>query len=286
MPISIINGFKIYDGLRKSLIIQPDRISEGMAFFLEHSLDGIAIEREHGYNLDNIDFLNDYPFIEHISISSDPLNIDGIYNLKNLTSLILSGRNRKLDFSCFTKLVELKADWSPYFVNLNACIKLKKLSFYNYNPKNKLYEELAKVSWLQILEITQSSIDTLEWLKGFDQLQDVSFNYCGKIKRLSSLEKSSNNLLKLIFDHCKSIENHDYVKQFPNLKILGYNHCGEIKSIGFIKEMPALEDFRFVNTIISDGDLSPCLGLKHAGFNNKKHYSHTSEQIEKMIKGN
>ena len=45
--------------------------------------------------------------------------------------------------------------------------------------------------------------------------------------------------------------------------------------------MPKLEDFRFVDTNVIDGDLSPLIRLKYAGFFDKKHYSHTREQIKK-----
>jgi len=45
--------------------------------------------------------------------------------------------------------------------------------------------------------------------------------------------------------------------------------------------MPNLEDFRFMSTDISDGDMTPTIRLKYAAFSNKKHFSHTLEQIRK-----
>ncbi|TKC54875.1 hypothetical protein FBD94_25755 [Pedobacter hiemivivus] len=284
MPIIEIDGFKVYSGVKKSLIIESDRIQECMAFYLRSDFDGIALVKEHGYKLKTVDFLADYPFVKHISISEDINDIEAIYNLKHLSSLILSGKNRVVDFSNLPFLKELKVDWSRFLVNLKDCTELEQVSLYKYNPKNNEVEDLSKTHWLKTLEITQSSVSTMEWLKGFNQLEDVSLNYCSKLEYLSGLENSSGTLHKLMFDHCKQIQNHQYVQMLLKLKTLGYNDCGVIKTLSFINRMTDLERFMFVGTTIVDGDLTPCLRLKYAGFNNKKHYSHTSEQINSLIK--
>lgn len=286
MPIINVGGFKVYDGQIKALILPSDRISEGMNFFSKSGLDGIALEREHGYTLNNIDFLIDYPDVKSISISNEILDINGIYNLKNLHYLILSGKKRKLDFSFLPNLIDLKIEWSTNLVNLKKSTNLKRLSVYNFSSKDRSGKELKELTWLNILELTQANINTLDWLSDFEQLQDLRFNYCPNLNNISSLEKSAKVLKVLLFDHCKHLRNHSYVERLNSLRILGFNHCGEIESIDFIRKMKALEDFRFVGSDILDGDLNPCLHLKYAGFNNKKHYSHTSVQLEKNKEAN
>jgi hypothetical protein len=49
--------------------------------------------------------------------------------------------------------------------------------------------------------------------------------------------------------------------------------------------MASLKNFMFVGTDVTDGDMTPSIGLRYAGFSNKKHFSHTMEQIKTLSKG-
>lgn len=88
------------------------------------------------------------------------------------------------------------------------------------------------------------------------------------------------------FRACKKIKNYGVVSQIKGLKILRFNDCGSIPNIRFLKEMPNLEDFRFVDTNVLDGDLTPCFGLKSVGFFKKKHYSHTPGELNAILELN
>ncbi|BAU53128.1 hypothetical protein [Mucilaginibacter gotjawali] len=280
MAIIIIEGFKVYDGIqKKSIIINSDRIEDCMRIYAEHHLDGVAITTSHDYRLQNVDFLYKYPEIKHLSLSDGINDITAVQALRNLESLMLSGKNRKVDFSCFSLLSEFIGDWSPHFSNMDKCTYLKRLSLYNYTPKTKDCLNISDVPWVKRLEITQSPIHTLNGLEEFDQLEEFELNYCSKLETLCCIEKSKETLVSLLFDHCKSIKNPEYVTQFHNLNTLAYNN-GLLQSIKFIKKMAALKSFRFVGTDVIDGDMTPCIGLDYAGFSNKKHFSHTMEQIK------
>ena len=74
---------------------------------------------------------------------------------------------------------------------------------------------------------------------------------------------------------CPQIKNHEAVKTIKNLEVLKFNNCGTMPSIKFIKELPKLNTFTFVNTIVEDGDIKPCFDLEFVGFSDTKHYSHT-----------
>jgi hypothetical protein len=65
--------------------------------------------------------------------------------------------------------------------------------------------------------------------------------------------------------------------------VLRFNHCGETPNVKPIESMAALEEFCFVNTNVADGDLRPLLRLRSVGFLPKKHYSHTPEEINRLI---
>lgn len=285
MAIVEIDKFKAYSNLdgTKSIIINSDHIEECMKIYLENNLDGVAITTSHDYKLQNIDFLTDYPKVKRLSISDGIKDISAIHSLRSLEFLIVSGKSRKVDYSYFPSLKELIADWSSHFLNMDQCKSLKRISFYNYNPKTKDCSSISNISWIEKLEIVQSPINTLNGLEYFNQLKELQFSYCSKLETLCCIEKSKETLVSLLFDHCKSIKNPEYVTQFHNMNTLAYNN-GLLQSIKFIKKMTALKSFRFVGTDVIDGDMTPCIGLKYAGFSNKKHFSHTMEEIKSLSK--
>lgn len=281
MAILNIDGFKLFDkGINSlALIVESYRIEECMSFFKERDIKEIVINRVHGYHLDNVDFLENFPEIEFISISEGISNMEGIYNLKKLKKLMLGGERSKIDFLNFPLLEQLIIDWSPCFLNLQSCLKLKDVSIFKYKPSSKNFKELSNIFWLEKISISQSNIESFEGLAVFNQLHELNISYCPKLVNLGSLEASVNSLSVLLMAKCKSVKNFDYVGKLKKLKVLAFNDCGSISTISFIKEIPDLESFSFVNTNIVDGDLSPCIGLKYVGFFDKKHYSHKYEQV-------
>ncbi|QES88764.1 leucine-rich repeat domain-containing protein [Rhizosphaericola mali] len=283
MAIIIKEGFKFFEntsGKNVELIIDVSRIEESMNYYKKNKVDGIIISPAHGYNIENVDFLKKYSFIKNVSISDIP-NIDGLFFLKKLESLYISGTDLHIDFANFPNLKKLIVDWSPFVININECRALEILSLYKYKPASKDLSEFSEIDSLKSLTITQSTVNSLNGLDSLKKMENLELNYCNKLLKLGHLEGCKYNLTQLLIDHCKNIENYEYVKLLNALKILAFNNCGSISSIQFIKEMSNLKDFRFVGTSVIDGDLTPCVGLEHVGFFDKKHYSHTYNSLNK-----
>ncbi|QKJ30360.1 hypothetical protein HQ865_11520 [Mucilaginibacter mali] len=286
MAIIRIAGFKVYANLdgTKSIIIDSDNIDACMRIYAENHLEGVAITTSHDYKLDNVDFLSRYPDIKHLSISDGITDISAIHLLGKLKSLVVSGKNRKIDFFYFPLLEKLSIDWSVHFSNMDNCKHLSTLSLYNYNPKTKDCLGISNLHWIKNLEITQSPIHSLNGLDKFNQLKELKINYCSKLEVLCCLEKSKETLIAFLCDHCKSINNHEYVTAFRHLSILAFNDGGTIPSLKFIKKISSLKNFRFVGTDVADGDMTPCIGLDYVGFSDKRHFSHTMKQINNLSK--
>lgn len=282
MAIEIIDGCKVYINEKRSVIINSDSIEKCMQVYKENSLDGVAITTAHDYKLQNVDFLKNYPEIKHVSISEKISDISGIYALSNLESAIISGKNRKIDFSYFPFFTTLIVDWSPFFSNMQNCKKLESLSLYYYNPKSKDYSNISDVSWVKKLKIANSSMPDLQEFSKFNQLEELEFHYCVKLETLCCLENSKDTLTSLIFDKCKSIRNYEYATKLHHLYTLAFNSAGIMPSIKFIKKMDSLKIFQFVDTDVVDGDMTPCIGLKQAIFSNKRNFSHTLKQIREI----
>ncbi|KAA3611943.1 MAG: hypothetical protein DWQ01_07625 [Planctomycetota bacterium] len=105
-----------------------------------------------------------------------------------------------------------------------------------------------------------------------------------KLESIAAIEELANGQLETLdCQRCKRIRDHSAVRTVPSLQAVRFNGCGEIPTISFLNDMPNLEDFRFVNTNVLDGNLHSLLKLKSAGFFKKKHYSHTPEEVNEIL---
>ena len=78
----------------------------------------------------------------------------------------------------------------------------------------------------------------------------------------------------------------DELLSLKKLKVLCLNDCGSIENLDFLENFPNLIDFRFVDTIILSGDLSPILdhpSLRTVGFIDKKQYNFKCDQINSIL---
>ena len=67
---------------------------------------------------------------------------------------------------------------------------------------------------------------------------------------------SSPSLPKIQINTSKKFSPKKDFFELRNLKVLCLNACGPLDNLRFLKQMPNLLDFRFVDTKIVDGDLT------------------------------
>ncbi len=280
------SGFYSVRGPRgTSIWIESDRIDECMSYYNGSGLAGIAISPYMGYKLDNLDFLRRYPTIKVINVSSEGMiNTDGLYFLRDLECLLLGDTNQSVDVGSFPKLEELYAEWSPKLILPASGAALRIMSLHKYRSKSG---DLSGLPWLPKLEdlsIIQSTIVSLNGVERYESLDRLELSYCTKLIDISVLSGMKTSGLKVLeFEACRKISNHDAVSPLPKLKVLRFNSCSAIPSINFIKSMHMLEEFRFVGTKVIDGRLDPLVNLKSVGFNRSKHYSHTPDEVNRII---
>ena len=96
----------------KAILINSDNIADDMEYAIKNKIKKIVISSRIGnYKLDNINFVEAYPEIQDLTISTY-LNVDysAIHFLKGLTKLsidVLAVDNQEIDFSSFENL----EDW-------------------------------------------------------------------------------------------------------------------------------------------------------------------------------
>ncbi|WBW97206.1 hypothetical protein [Oceanirhabdus sp. W0125-5] len=280
MAIIEKNGFKFLSGLNSQyIVIESNRLEQYLNYIKNNEISSIYISSLY-FLEDNIDFLLDLIFVKKINISATSIkNYDGLKHLKNLKELILSNLNTKVDLSNNIFLETLSIDLDKKIVGLEKLSSLKKFKIWKYKPKSRNLTELSNLSSIEELTVTQSTITSLKGCGKFKNLKKLELNYINKLEFIDQLELNADILKSLRIDNCKKIKNHNYVSCLKELELLSFCDCDKISTIEFIRNLPKLKQFMFVNTNVIDGDLSPCLGLEYVGFSNKRHYSHKCEDF-------
>lgn len=281
MGIRKVNGFKFLDGLSSDyIVVEDNRIEEYIDLINRENIKSVSVNSLY-YKKDEIRFLEKCPRLEKINVVSDKIkNFTPLYNLQFLKNLIIEEPDGEVDLSLLHQLEELRMRWNKHVKGLDKCVKLKTIALRKYKPKSNDLEEISGLREIEELILTQTRITSFAGWGGLPKLTKLEINYDSKLECIDELEKNSATLKSLRFYSCKKIKNHEYVTCLKELELLSFNTCGEIPSIGFIRELPKLKSFIFVDTNIVDGDLSSCIGLEHVGFFDKKHYSHNSAYFE------
>lgn len=282
------NGIQIIEeGGFEFLRVESEKIRKYLDAYnkADPEITGINISRTMGYDLDDLDFLNELPSLRALYIQNEISDISPIFNLKELEFLILEDTREQIDFSVWKKLRDLRITWNSRHKNLNECIRLENLSLRKYNPKEKC---LIKMHLPELKELTliTTRLESLEGIAGAGKLVNLELAKAPNLRDIVALEGVKKTLERIEITSCKKIESYEVLSKLTKLKKLILTKCGDIPSLSFMKNMKQLEFFSFVETNILDGDLSSVVNLpniKYVGFFNKKHYSHTDKEVEKIL---
>ena len=270
------------------LLLDSDRIKESVDYVLERDIDGIWISSAAGYKLDNIRPVLDVDGISKIRaivfVDGDEFDITGIDKMENLRLLSTGDNTQPLDISAFPFLEELRQAWHPKLKLSEENKNLRIVSLRKYKPKSRDLEDFSPFRKLEELSIIQSPMNSLQGIGGLGKLKKLELYYLRNLEYLDEIEKLSNTLEIFWCENIPKLKNHDYVREMEKLQKLAFLKCGEMPSIKFIEDMPNLRFFSFGGTNVKDGDMSSLVRLDFAGFDSKKHYSHSFEQIQEEIK--
>lgn len=268
-----------------TIFIEEKRINECVKFINNNGIKSLCISPKY-YASADINFLRSCPNVDKVSVESMNIDYLGLHSLNNLKALHLDnnftkGFHSELNLAEFDKLELLSiGNWDKNIKGLNECRSLKSLRLWKYKPKGGDLQELSCLSDLEVLVLTHAAISSLKGCGELKKLQSLQLYYIKFLEMIDEIERISGSLKNLRVNHCKNIKNHEYVACLKNLILLDFSECGEIPTINFIKKMDNLKSFIFINTNIIDGDLSPCVGLEHVGFFDKKHYSHKFREFK------
>jgi protein phosphatase 1 regulatory subunit 7 len=285
MAEMLIDGFRFFkwcDG-RALLIVESERLSECVEYIREREITLLDISPYHGYVLDDLEFLKDCPNVTDIFMQRGFADMDGLYCLPRLRWLCAVFPNN-INFALLPRLADLSTDWDLRISGgLQECRSLNRLWVRRYRPIARSLRALSSLDNLEELHVIQSPLMSIEGIEAFARLKKLELSYCRKLVDVGALSKRVDSLEELEFGHCKNVANVASVSVLRRLRKLVLTECGMVPSVDFIRQLRLLEFFSFVGTNVLDGDMTPCFGLRYAGFLNKRHYSHTFEEVRQII---
>lgn len=269
---------------KTTLSVDSKNLNRCLEYYRDNSIDFLEVNPMRGFTGKNLDFLTDYPFVRGLTIVS-PVSgdfpLDPVLSLRDLRELTVSAP-LLLPLGELPRLEVVRGVWHSK-LDLTKCETLRVLDLSGYKPKSKDLTELPSTLNIRELILVQPAISSLQGISRLQRIESVDLAYASKLRTLSELELLPS-LQTLHCQKCSKLDDILEVSNLKNLRSLRLTDCGSIPSLGFLERMPHLEEFRFVNTNVLDGDLSPLLRLKWVGFLPKRHYSHTPQQIDDVLR--
>ena len=183
--------------------------------------------------------------------------------------------------------IQYHLNWKEDKVDQAQLLKAIYSVIWHMKVEDKIFKDLPVFSNLKLLELNWSNCKDLIWINKFPNLRRLELHYCVKLASLEGIQLLADSLQFLHLNQSKKISNIDCLLGLKKLRVLCLNSIGSIDNLKFLEELPELIDFRFVDTNILDGDLTPIIehpNIKSVGFLNKRHYNYKSEQLNNILK--
>jgi hypothetical protein len=249
-----------------------------------HSINGVGFG-DPFTKCDDISFIIEFPNVTKIGISYLYFNISPIHDLEKLEDIAISFNFKgRINFTSFKHLKRVFINWENAGVeSLFECPQMEQVSIMKYGGLSlQDFERLPNLKALFLYEPKSISLEGIGRLQGLERLE---ISNAKKLKDLGDLENLLS-LKKLFLHGAKHLEDLHSVMYLKNLRILNLDSLGKIPSIKFLETLKNLEEFYMAETTdVQDGDLSVLARLRTNHkldkiiFVNRRHYSHTREQL-------
>ena len=246
------------------------------------AIDGVGVSPHHGFDGKDLAFLRELESLQGVVMPfPETYDCSELVGLKSIRFLTLGPKKTVMDYSLFPSLVDLRINWNARDRLPKDFQPLESLYIKGYSPKSKDLNMLPSFKYLEFLELVQGSFEKLDGIERILALKQAQFSYCTKLIDIRALRGSCLELVD--FEKCKKVNDLNPLTGCQRLKTIRLGGIGNLQSISFLNACPVIEEFRFVDIDVVDGDMSPLLRLKKVGFIGKRHYSHTQEEVRSYI---
>ncbi|MEE1911533.1 leucine-rich repeat domain-containing protein [Aeromonas caviae] len=277
---------EVENGMGRCLVLTAPWSDSFKSIIDKENISVLRLSQSAGWNGNDISFINYLPSLSGVEIYSWGVkDITPLESISNLEYLGLQCEFTKApDFSKLKKLKVLKVLWRPKAKTIFSCDELNLLNAVNYPSEN--LKELNKMSLLRHLQLTSKKIKSLSGIEELSSLSILDLADCPKLEDLSGIDKCQQIEIVEI-ENCKRVYDTAILSELKNLKEIVLIDCGTVKSLRPLAHSPSLESITFIgDTTIEDGELTSLLDiptLKKMWFSNKRHYSHTREQVMEVL---
>lgn len=156
-----------------------------------------------------------------------------------------------------------------------------------FKTKEHGFHGLSGVTSAEYLEVNFSNITSFLEIAKLGKIKRLELSWCLKLESDSGLSEIGDHLEWLHVNTSRKFKPKKELFELRNLKVLCLNGCAPLDDLRFLEKMPNLLDFRFVDTIVLDGDLTPLIkhpNLVNAGFLDKRHYNVKRVDVEEHFK--
>jgi hypothetical protein len=252
----------------------------------EFHLDGLEVNTAKGFEGTDLDFLAEAPQLKRLWVTH--LNIRDISGIQTQNELLELSINTycstPIDFSSFPRLRRCYLEWRNGAESVFETASLESLSINRFPDR-----DLSRLAALRNLTLLRLRSGPLEMLNGVEHLGELRELWLLGLKKLKGVEGVDRlpRLTRLHVNGCTALYELGPLARARNLEWLGLLECGPLASLKPIAGLPNLESFYFYGTTkIDDGDMSVLLSLpklQGTSFKNRRHYTHTKEQIERLL---
>jgi internalin A len=148
---------------------------------------------------------------------------------------------------------------------------------------------LMPLTRLRILRLAGGrKLASLDGIEAFSALEELRLLDLRALSDIEALSGVADSLWSLDFNTCRRITRLNALASLRRLTRLLVINCGEIESLGPIAQLPLKVLHFYESTNIRDGRLDVLRDLPDltdTSFANRRHYSHTRDEIQSAISG-
>jgi hypothetical protein len=231
--------------------------------------------------------LCEIPDISGVDVFSDSVtDVSVIFHLRELRELGLYCKAKVAgDFKHLKHLERLGLGWRSAFETALCLDTLRELNVIDYPDKD--LTPWAVNPKLQRLCLQSRKLESLSGIERFPSIRELNLFRCRRLDSLNEI-KPATSIQQLRISQCANIKDLSPVAHLTELRELEIENCPEIDSIVPIAKCHKLQRLQIAGkTTILNGDfssLSKLPNLKKVLLANRKHYSHTGEELVRAVK--
>jgi hypothetical protein len=239
----------------------------------------IGVSPHIGYASEDLSFLHRFPEVERLTLPhAERYDLSPLLSLRGLKELSVSESSAKLSVAAFPVLEVFSATWQSK-LDLTGANKLRDLYLSKYRGGKDL-SGLPDMPCLERLELNAGSLISFGGIGRFRALKHLETHNLRELSTVADLCTLRDSLEFVSIAYSPRLEDPEAMACLSSLRVLRLNHCRRLASLAFLDAMPRLSEFRFVGTVVEDGDLSPLLRLDSVGFADRRGYSHKWKDLQ------